>query len=112
MNVQKSVSAAERKRDYHAGPHGSFPIGPAGQHLQAAWDLAGHAADSEAVRRKILAFAHEHGLTDHLPETAKKHLKGMTAKKATSDAVRQLFDLAWHHETMENDRHQQVRLAR
>jgi hypothetical protein len=106
--MKKSVTAAERKKDFHAGPHNSFPIGPAGEHLRAAWDLAGHAADPEAVRQKILAFAHEHGLTDHLPEAAKQHM----AKKATSSAVQQLFSLAWNHESMEGDRPQQARLAR
>src|SRR5690348_12333432 len=110
-HVQKSVSAAERKKDYHAGPGESFPIGPAGQHLQAAWDLAGHAANPDEVRRHILAFAHEHGLMDHLPQAARDYHAGMTAKKATSQAVSDLFRLAYNHESMEGDDHQKRRLA-
>lgn len=78
-----TISTEERKKDYHAGPHDSFPLGPAGQHLKQAWDLAGHAADPDEVRRNILAFAHEHNLTDHLPEAAKTY----SIKKAEQDFI-------------------------
>lgn len=95
-----SISEAQRKKDPHAGPHGSYPLDP--EHLKAAWDLAGHAKDPDAVRRKILAYAREHGLMDHLPETA---------RKATSSTISDLFNLSWQHETMEGDESQKRRLV-
>jgi hypothetical protein len=102
-----SITEAERKKDYHAGPGDSFPIGTAGQHLKAAWDLAGHASNPDEVRRHIIAFAREHGLVDHLPQAARDYM----VQKATSATVSQLFHMAWHHESMEGDRPQQARLA-
>lgn len=111
-----SVSAKERKKDAHMGPGDSFPVGPAGQHLAAAWDLAGHADNPDEVRAHIIAFAREHGLMDHLPETAKKQLAkkalfGVLAAKAKGEDLRALFDMAWHHEQMEGDHSEQVRLV-
>jgi len=54
----------------YAGPHDSFPIkGPAD--VGDAWDLAGHANDPDAVRRRIVDIAKRHGWTDALPQTAR-----------------------------------------
>lgn len=85
--VKKSVSAAERKRLPHAGPHGSFPLKPS--LLKAAWDLAGHAANPDAVRARIRAYARAHGLESHLPKTAQ-----MTSK-ASQDAMRGILSEAY-----------------
>jgi hypothetical protein len=85
-----SISEAQRKKDPHAGPGESFPEDP--EHIRAAWDLAGHAADPEAVRRKVLAYARAHGLMDRLPETARQHDDDRLVRKATGDQVSQLLD--------------------
>ena len=70
--VLKAISAKERgAADAYAGPNKSFPLYKDGSHLAAAWDLAGHADDPEAVQRKILAFAEANGLMDHLPLSAR-----------------------------------------
>ena len=89
-----SISAAQRKKDPHAGPGDSFPEDAA--HLKAAWDLAGHAANPEAVRAKVLAFARAHGLMDRLPASAKKHAKNSdTMQKATGEDMRAVMQEAW-----------------
>lgn len=44
-----------------AGPHRSFPIVNQSD-VQDAWDLAGHAADPDAVRSKIKRIAKSKGL--------------------------------------------------
>jgi hypothetical protein len=102
-----SVPAAERKKDYHAGPGDSFPLGTAGQHLKAAWDLAGHAANPDEVRAHIRAFAREHGLTDMLPSTAKDD----SVKKATSATAKELLQTAWDNADDHGDSYQKGRLA-
>lgn len=67
-----TMNASERNEaDAYAGPGKSFPLYSSGAHLRAAWDLAGHAANPDAVRSKIRAFAKKHGLTKLLPTTAK-----------------------------------------
>jgi hypothetical protein len=66
--MQKAISASKRKSDPHAGPGDSFPLDP--EHLDAAWDLAGHAADPDAIRRHVIEYAKEHGLTGDLPGSA------------------------------------------
>lgn len=56
-------------RGGYAGPHGSFPMnGP--KDAENCWNLAGHAADPEAVRRKVVEIAKRMGWTDALPDTA------------------------------------------
>lgn len=75
--LYKAMTASERKKaDAYAGPDESFPLYANGDHLAAAWDLAGHAANPDAVRAKIRAFAEKHGLTHLLPKTAMT--KGVT----------------------------------
>jgi hypothetical protein len=99
MRTKKSVSAAERKRDYHAGPGESYPLDPAGNRLRAAWDLAGHAANPDEVRRKIINFAREHGLMDKLPQAALDWHKGQSgnvARKARNDDLRDVIRYAFH----------------
>lgn len=55
--------------DDFAGPHKSFPV--TNQHeAKAAWDLAGHAANPDAVRARIRAIAKRKGFS--LPDTASK----------------------------------------
>jgi hypothetical protein len=103
-----SVTAAERNRaDAYAGPGTSFPLYSSGAHLRAAWDLAGHAADPEATRAKIKAFAKKHGLTGLLPDTATED----QAKKANQSRAARLLGLAWAHESMENDIAEKHRLV-
>lgn len=101
----KSLSAAERdKADAYAGPDKSFPLYKNGEHLAAAWDLAGHADNPSEVRSRILSFAREHGLTYHLPadatrpsDVAKKALLvGLVAKARTED-MQALAETAWRH---------------
>lgn len=108
-----SVSKTQQKREHDKdlGPHGSFPVSPAGDHLKAAWDLAGHAANPDEIRRKIIAFAHEHGLTEHLPQAAKDHMNGMSVQKAKQSDTQALFSMAWNHESMEGDTHEKRRLV-
>lgn len=109
MLVYKSLSAAERdKADAYAGPGKSFPLYRNGEHLAAAWDLAGHGADKEAIRAKILSFAREHGLTHHLPADAQQE---EMAKKARNGDLQDLLYMAWQHESAEGDRPQMTRLA-
>lgn len=80
--INKSITESQRKNaTAHMGPGDSYPVDSDGEHLRAAWDLAGHAANPEQVRRNIISFARRHGLLDHLPETAKD---SMMAKKATT----------------------------
>jgi hypothetical protein len=67
-----TISAKERKDDYHAGPGDSFPVAPNGGHLKAAWDLAGHAAHPDLIRHHLIEFAREHNLLSELPDTAKE----------------------------------------
>ena len=71
--VAKAWDAQRRKdlkegkiKGAFAGPDESFPIaGP--EDVKNAWDLAGHAADPDAVRNQIVAIAKEHGWESHLP---------------------------------------------
>lgn len=100
-----SVTEEERKKWYHAGPGDSFPIGPNGEQLKEAWDLAGHAANPDEVRAKIRAYAKKIGKEDLLPKTAQ-------LSKARQEAVQALFHLAWNHEKWEHDIPQQHALAR
>lgn len=120
MLAYKSLSAAERdKADAYAGPGKSFPLYKNGEHLKAAWDLAGHAENPGAVRAKIRAFAREHGLEGHLPDSAKTDASNKVMKavaiavvaKAKNEDIQALFNLAYHHEEMEGDHYQQGRLA-
>lgn len=113
MNVVKSVSQAQAKREHdtYLGPHKSFPTNDVGLHLRAAWDLSGHAANPDAMRHRILAFAHEHNLMNHLPESAKTYHSGQMLKKAKSGDLSDLFNMAWNHESMEGDTHEKRRLV-
>lgn len=57
-----------------AGPGETFPIaGP--EDVAHAWDLAGHAADPEEVRRHVIRIATEHGWEHALPQTARDLMK-------------------------------------
>lgn len=99
MRIKKSVPAAERKHDYHAGPGDSFPLDPAGTRLRAAWDLAGHAANPDEVRRKIINFAREHGLMDKLPQAAldwHKSQSGNLSRKAKAEDMRDVLRYAFN----------------
>jgi hypothetical protein len=94
-----SVTAAERNRaDAYAGPGKSYPLYSSGEHLRAAWDLARGSGQAE-IRAKVLAFAKKHGLTHLLPDTAQEEMK----KADSGSRAARLLDLAWHHESMEND---------
>lgn len=108
--VAKSISAAQRKKDPHAGPHGSFPLDA--DHLKAAWDLAGHAANPDAVRAKVRAYAKAHGMTNLLPKDAQDEEKaeGKQAKKAKGGDVRDLLQTAYH--MSEPHSYQRERLVR
>ena len=90
--LKKSISAAQRKKDPKAGPHGSFPLDP--EHLKAAWDLAGHAANPEAVRARVKAYAKAHGMMAHLPKDAQD--EPGSARKARASDVRDLLHTAYH----------------
>jgi hypothetical protein len=69
--VQKSISQAERDAaPTHAGPHGSFPLGPGCKHVESAWNLAGHADNPGAIRSRVRAYASRHNC--ELPKTAMK----------------------------------------
>jgi hypothetical protein len=118
-----SMTVSERNRaDAYAGPGKSYPLYSTGKHLRAAWDLAGRAADPDAVRAKVMAFAKKHGLTHLLPKTAlgtaKKAIYSFdepydpdegTPEAGGSKAAR-LLSLAWHHESMEGDTPEKERL--
>jgi len=72
--LRRLVRAPEFADPDYAGPHKSFPIkGPAD--VKDAWDLAGHAEDPEAVRRRILDIARRHGWTGALPQSARDWAK-------------------------------------
>lgn len=117
--LYKSLSAAERKKaDAYAGPNESFPLYKNGEHLRAAWDLAGHADNSAEIRRKVVAFAREHGLTHHLPAEAlkeadavKKAVTLLVLQKARTSDIADLLHMAWSHESMEGDKYQQANIA-
>lgn len=90
--ARKSISAAQRKKDPHAGPHGSFPLDA--DHLKAAWDLAGHAANPDAVRAKVIAYAKAHGMEKLLPADAQAHMQKVA--KAKSGDMHDLLHTAYH----------------
>jgi hypothetical protein len=100
MRTKKSISAAERARDYHAGPHDSEPLDPAGNRLKAAWDLAGRVkgGNPDEIRRKIINFAREHGLMDRLPQSAlewHRSQSGNLSQKAKGDDLRDVLRYAY-----------------
>jgi hypothetical protein len=96
MTLKKSISAAQRKKDPHAGPGDSFPEDAA--HLKAAWDLAGHAANPDEIRRHVIEFARRHGMMDRLPASARNwHAADETIKKATGDDLKAAMSMAWMH---------------
>ena len=119
MMLYKSLSAAERKKaDAYAGPGETFPLYANGEHLAAAWDLAGHADNPDEVRANIRAFAKEHGLEGHLPASAnaasntiKKAVMSLVLYKARTSDIASLLQMAWNHEAMEGDKYQQADLA-
>ena len=97
-----SMNAAERnKADAYAGPGKSFPLYSSGEHLKAAWDLAGQAANADEVRAKVKAFAAKHGLTHLLPKDAQPEEEAKKAERTGKAA--QLLRMAWEHESMEGD---------
>jgi hypothetical protein len=89
--LRKSISEAQRKKDPHAGPGESYPEDP--EHIKAAWDLAGHAANPDAVRARVLAYAKAHGLMSHLPKSAQAT---GSAKKAKTGDMRAVMGEAYH----------------
>jgi hypothetical protein len=54
-----------------AGPHGSYPVTDA-KSVHSAYDLAGHAADPDAVRARVKKLAGQKGLSSALPKSAGK----------------------------------------
>jgi hypothetical protein len=118
-----SLSQSERdSADAYAGPHKSFPLYKNGEHLKAAWDLAGHSDNPAETRARILAFAREHGLEGHLPADAQKHmakkanqiiaaLNILLISKARTEDIANLLQMAFNHEEMEGDTFQQGRLV-
>jgi hypothetical protein len=99
--AKKSISAAERARDYHAGPHDSEPLDPAGKRLKAAWDLAGRVkgGNPDEIRRKIINFAREHGLMDKLPKDAQDWHAGQSdnlSRKAKGEDLRDVMRYAFN----------------
>lgn len=102
-----SITEAERKSaDYHAGPHGSFPVNDDGGHFAAAWHLAetGHGDNPKQILAHLRSFAEKHGLTHMIP-------KSQNVQKATGGELRDLYQHAWNHERMEGDRTQQRELV-
>src|SRR5258708_13737020 len=63
-----------------AGPDGSFPIKDSSD-VGDAWDLAGHAANPDAVRAKVKAIAKRLDLTAELPDTAKEQSAALARPK-------------------------------
>lgn len=53
-----------------AGPNRSFPIRDRTD-VKNAWNLAGHAANPDTVRRRIVAIALKYGWESGLPDAAK-----------------------------------------
>lgn len=119
-----SLSKSERdSADAYAGPDKSFPLYKNGEHLAAAWNLAGHADNPGEVRAKILAFAREHGLEHSLPADAQKQmakkaqavitaLTTLVIAKARNEDIKNLLQMAYNHESMEGDHFQQHELVR
>jgi hypothetical protein len=73
MAVWTAASRAAYKKTHpenFAGAGTSFPIKDESD-VKAAWNLAGHAPNPAAVRRKIIAIARRLGLSAALPDTAK-----------------------------------------
>lgn len=100
--VKKSVPAAERASDYHAGPHDSEPLDPnnPAKRLKAAWDLRGRVkgGDPDEIARKIINFAREHGVEDQLPQDAHDYIRkhtGDLARKAKGDDLREMMRYAY-----------------
>lgn len=117
--LYKSLTAAERKNaTEYAGPGETFPLYANGEHLRAAWDLAGHADNPAEIRRKVVDFARRHNLTHLLPDEArkeadavKKALTLLVLKKARTSDIQSLLELAWRHENLEGDKYQQANIA-
>src|SRR5215469_4634209 len=79
--VKEATWTSASRKKYHdehpenfAGPDMSFPIKDASD-VGDAWNLAGHAANPNAVRTKIKAIAKRLGLSHGLPDTAKDDKK-------------------------------------
>ena len=73
----KRLNEARKEPGGHVGPHGSFPLTDA-KSINSAYRLAGHAADPDAIRAKVVKKAKEKGLTSALPKTAKTHQHNLT----------------------------------
>lgn len=87
---------AQRKKDPHAGPGLSFPLDP--EHIAAAWDEAGHAANPDEVKRKVINYARETGHLALLPDSAHAWIRahgGDLVKKAKGGNQKQLLDYAY-----------------
>lgn len=90
-----SVSKAERDAmpaEDFAGPDESFPIGSE-KMAHDAWDLAGHAADPDAVRARIRAIAKRKGYS--LPASASEGTRKMNEEQTIelADVVRRLGEI-------------------
>ena len=81
--------------DNFAGPDASFPIKDASDIADAA-RLAGHAADPDAVRDKIIEIAHRLGLSDALPKawTTKDNMKDKKTPQRAANPDEQAHDPA------------------
>jgi hypothetical protein len=73
MASAKVLNAA-RKTSAALGPHGSFPVVDA-KSARAAYNLAGHAANPAAMRKKVIARAQKLKVSWALPKTAKEAMK-------------------------------------
>jgi len=70
-STQASRDAHVKAGGYFAGPHQSYPLKDSSD-VGDAWGLAGQADDPDQVRRNIVKWASDNGLTNALPDTAKK----------------------------------------
>jgi len=77
-----------------AGPDMSFPIASPAD-VSDAWNLAGHADDPEAVRRKIVSIAVKYGWTSGLPNSARKWAEDHNVNLKYGDVVNSQ-DITFH----------------
>lgn len=75
LAAYKAMTVAERRSKgvRYAGEGESYPIRPGHpKDVRNAWNLAGHAANPDEVRKNIRRIASELGMSDALPDTAKE----------------------------------------
>ncbi len=87
-----------------AGPDDSYPIASS-EDVGNAWSLAGKAKDPDAVRKKIIELAKEHGWTDGLPDTAQAWAKDHSIELSEPSMTQQnTLNLAEQQAQLERDR--------